>query len=310
MSRAGAGMPDDETVRRIVEALSAHRAISRGGARTGNARPSAPFRATAACWVLAVQLYGVRSRRNWGHGDFTDLAALLEMVAKLGGAGIGLNPLHALFYDRPGAGSPYSPNSRLFLNPLYIDVEAIEEFDRDQSRSFADDIARLRDAELVDYRGRGGVEARGAARGLSSFRANGGVATAQDFEAFGRSAAASLQSFAAFEMLRGAHPGAVVGVAGASGAEPSDDGAAPAAAERRRRDRLPRIPAMERRAAACALPRHCARSAVCRSGSISTPRSASMAAAPTLGWRRARCCAGFRSARRRTSTIRPGRTGD
>src|SRR5688572_32502027 len=30
----------------------------------------------------------------------------------LGGAGIGLNPLHALFYDRPGSASPYSPSSR------------------------------------------------------------------------------------------------------------------------------------------------------------------------------------------------------
>ena len=73
------------------------------------------------CWLLAVQLYSVRSARNWGIGDFTDLAGLIELAHHLGADGVGLNPLHALFDDRPGDCSPYSPNSRLFLNALYID---------------------------------------------------------------------------------------------------------------------------------------------------------------------------------------------
>src|SRR3954470_2035590 len=80
------------------------------------------------CWLLAVQLYGVKSSRNWGMGDFTDLEGLIELAAKLGADGIGLNPLHALFDDRPGDCSPYWPNSRPFLNALYVDVEKLPEF--------------------------------------------------------------------------------------------------------------------------------------------------------------------------------------
>src|SRR5215207_9737412 len=72
-------------------------------------------------WAFAVQLYGVRSRRNWGHGDFTDLAGLIDLAADLGAAGVGLNPLHAILDDHTEV-SPYSPNSRMFLNTRYIDV--------------------------------------------------------------------------------------------------------------------------------------------------------------------------------------------
>lgn len=80
------------------------------------------------CWGLSVQLYGLRSERNWGIGDFTDLAGLATAAAGLGADLVGLNPLHALFPEEPGRCSPYSPSSRLFLNPLYIDPEAVPEF--------------------------------------------------------------------------------------------------------------------------------------------------------------------------------------
>src|SRR5690349_2222411 len=79
-------------------------------------------------WGIAVQLYGLRSQHNWGIGDFTDLRALLAWAGRIGGASIGVNPLHALFLDDPAHISPYSPSSRHFINPLYIDVEAVEEF--------------------------------------------------------------------------------------------------------------------------------------------------------------------------------------
>jgi (1->4)-alpha-D-glucan 1-alpha-D-glucosylmutase len=109
-------------------------------------------------WGLAVQLYAVRSARNWGIGDFTDLLAIVRGVAPLGAATVGLNPLHALFPWNPRAASPYSPNSRIFLNILYLDVEAIEDYGAAARQlvatpEFLGRLRTLREATMVDYVG-------------------------------------------------------------------------------------------------------------------------------------------------------------
>jgi 4-alpha-glucanotransferase len=79
-------------------------------------------------WGLTAQLYAVRSARNWGIGDFTDLGALSELAAAKGAQALGINPLHALFPTNPRHISPYSPSTRLYLNPLYLDVTACLDF--------------------------------------------------------------------------------------------------------------------------------------------------------------------------------------
>ncbi len=80
-------------------------------------------------WGLATQLYSVRSQRSWGVGDLTDLADLAVWSASLHGAGFVLvNPLHAAAPTAPMEPSPYLPTSRRFVNPLYLRVEAIDEF--------------------------------------------------------------------------------------------------------------------------------------------------------------------------------------
>jgi 4-alpha-glucanotransferase len=113
-------------------------------------------------WGLAVQLYGLRSARNWGIGDFRDLEDLVGVAALRGIDMIGLNPLHALFPSRPDLRSPYSPSSRRFLNVLYIAPESVAEMSQCSSAQtllaspeFQDELSRLRSCDLVDYAGVG-----------------------------------------------------------------------------------------------------------------------------------------------------------
>ena len=153
-------------------------------------------------WALAVQLYGVRSRRNWGHGDFTDLLSLLELSAGLGAAGIGINPLHALFPDMPERASPYAPNSRLFLNPLYIDLEAVPEFPGLDAAGLTQEAARLRGAAMVDYSGVAAAKLAGLRLAFHEFRDRGSAQRLEDFEAFRREQGRTLTLFASFEVLR------------------------------------------------------------------------------------------------------------
>lgn len=79
-------------------------------------------------WGVTAQMYALRSETNWGIGDFSDLAALVSLVASHGAAFVGVSPLHALRTQQPEQASPYSPSSRLALNVLHIDVTAIPEF--------------------------------------------------------------------------------------------------------------------------------------------------------------------------------------
>jgi 4-alpha-glucanotransferase len=153
-------------------------------------------------WLMAVQLYGVRSARNWGIGDFTDLYALIELAGQLGADGIGLNPLHALFDDRPADCSPYSPNSRLFLNALYIDVEKIPEFRADTSAECVGAITRLREGHLVDYESVARLKWRALRAAFENFKSHASVERRRDFDAYRVERAPLLSRFSCFEVLR------------------------------------------------------------------------------------------------------------
>ncbi len=105
---------------------------------------------------LGITLYGLRSRRNWGCGDFRDLTDLIDWAAAtLHVDFIALNPLHAIHNRRPYNTSPYLPNSIFYRNFLYLDIEGVRGYDRVRRR-FEDDetraaIAALRASAVVEY---------------------------------------------------------------------------------------------------------------------------------------------------------------
>jgi 4-alpha-glucanotransferase len=83
----------------------------------------------ARSWGFAVQLYSLRSRGSWGHGDLRDLADLAAWSARDLGAGFVLiNPLHAAEPLPPVSASPYLPMSRRWVSPLYLRIEDIPEY--------------------------------------------------------------------------------------------------------------------------------------------------------------------------------------
>jgi 4-alpha-glucanotransferase len=105
-------------------------------------------------WGLAAQLYSLRSSTDWGIGDFGCLGRLLDIGSRRGAACVAVNPLHQLHLTNPTSASPYSPLSRLYLNALYIDVDAAHaSIGGGRVAPSAGALRRLRAAELVDYAG-------------------------------------------------------------------------------------------------------------------------------------------------------------
>jgi 4-alpha-glucanotransferase len=103
-----------------------------GSPESGSPAEAAPPRLSIPAerqWGFSVQLYSIRSKDSWGHGDLHDLARLARWSATELGAGFVLiNPLHAAEPQPPVSPSPYLPMTRMFTSPLYLRVEDILEY--------------------------------------------------------------------------------------------------------------------------------------------------------------------------------------
>ncbi|MDE1937864.1 MAG: 4-alpha-glucanotransferase [Alphaproteobacteria bacterium] len=163
------------------------------------------------CWGVAAQLYALRSPQDWGIGDFGDVQELVNQAAARDADAVGLNPLHALFLDTPDYASPYSPCSRLFRNPLYLDVTAVPDFaECDEARALVDapENARLlqaaRDASYVDYKAVAHIKLAVLEclfRNFDVKHSAGGDVRRTSFRGFEKRNGRDLDRFATFQML-------------------------------------------------------------------------------------------------------------
>ena len=160
---------------------------------------------------LTMHLYSLRSERNWGIGDFTDLLNLMKYAAEKKLDFVGINPLHALFTSKPAFASPYSPSSREWLNPIYLDVEKVGAFTYNEQLKnwlaqpkIRQRIAALRITETVTYTAVWACKRDALHMAFNAFEQDTCEAAANEraaFEAFVLEKGKALQGFGLFEAL-------------------------------------------------------------------------------------------------------------
>ena len=160
---------------------------------------------------LTMHLYSLRSERNWGIGDFTDLLNLMKYAAEKKLDFVGINPLHALFTSKPAFASPYSPSSREWLNPIYLDVEKVGAFTYNEQLKnwlaqpkIRQRIAALRITETVTYTAVWACKRDALHMAFNAFEQDTCEAAVNEraaFEAFVLEKGKALQGFGLFEAL-------------------------------------------------------------------------------------------------------------
>ncbi len=142
---------------------------------------------------VALSLYGLRSARDWGCGDITDLRAAIDVFARAGAAFVALNPLHAIANREPFNTSPYLPQSSLYRNFLYIDVEQTPGYLPEEP--IAREAAALRSTELVEYERVARLKMRVLSSAFDRFIDHG---SAPEFDAFIEAEGAALHDYAVY----------------------------------------------------------------------------------------------------------------
>ena len=102
---------------------------------------------------VVLPLFSIRTRRDWGIGQITDLPLCAAWLRRAGQRLLQILPPHEL---SPGETSPYGALTAFGVDPIYLDVDAVEDLDPAAiDEALGDEgrrgIERARAAERVDY---------------------------------------------------------------------------------------------------------------------------------------------------------------
>jgi 4-alpha-glucanotransferase len=161
---------------------------------------------------VVLPLFSIRTRRDWGIGQITDLPACAAWVLGAGHRLLQVLPPHEL---SPGETSPYSALTAFGLDPIYAGIEAIADLDEaaivqalgaDGQRS----LERVRGLARVDYREVRALKTRALGLAFQRFRERewaAGSDRARRLQRFIDDEAGWLSELALYTALRETHAG-------------------------------------------------------------------------------------------------------
>ena len=162
-------------------------------------------------WGLSAHLHAVRSRSNWGIGDFSDLLKIINHSAAAGAGTLHTAPLHACLAEPQRPPNPYSPSCRTLLNELYIDIEAMADFSEwnllneiNHDAEFQARLAMLKDAAQIDYEAIRQIKTEVLGKlwdHFSNNHLNPETARGSEFRDFQKRRGATLRHFGIFAVL-------------------------------------------------------------------------------------------------------------
>ncbi|HKD99764.1 MAG TPA: 4-alpha-glucanotransferase [Planctomycetota bacterium] len=184
-----------------IEAAWAGRSPEAGTGRLVVA-PAQCFLPEGRFYGFTVGIWALRGRSDVGVGTIGDVAELAAWSAReLGADLLGLPPLHATANRPPADQSPYGPLTRLYRNPIYLDVRSLPEVAASARAAESLREAGAPATDVVDYERVDAIVRRALRAAFDD-----GEPPPPAFDAYRREQGAELERFATFEAIR-AHLG-------------------------------------------------------------------------------------------------------